>query len=124
MITLRVREAYKLGASEFATLVARNVLVPGAMYIIEDLSNIVYLATSKTAYNIIAETSDIGEAAVVTDLTVAASSGSLPTPDGAVTIANAASPTVAELQEFCVELYTKLVAVTDAMKAAGLMASS
>lgn len=64
------------------------------------------------------------QAANIADLTVTASSGSLPTPNGAVTIANAASPTVAELQEFCVELNAKMSAVIAALEGAGVSASS
>ena len=43
---------------------------------------------------------------------VTASAGSLPTPDGAVTIANAATPTVSELLELCMELKAKIDALT------------
>jgi hypothetical protein len=50
-------------------------------------------------------------------LTVTATTGTLPTPDGSVTIANASTPTVAELQEFCMELKAKLDAVVAALKA-------
>lgn len=41
-------------------------------------------------------------------VTVTATAGSLPTPNGAVTIANAATPTVVELLELCMELKAKL----------------
>lgn len=47
-----------------------------------------------------------------TKLTVTATAGSLPTPNGAVTIANAATPTVAELLELCMELKAKLDALS------------
>lgn len=43
--------------------------------------------------------------------------GTLPTANGSVTIANAATPTVAELQEFCVELKAKVDAIVAALKA-------
>lgn len=53
------------------------------------------------------------------------------TPDGAITIANGATPTVDELLEFCVELNaaiaaldTKIAAVIDALEGAGISASS
>jgi len=52
-----------------------------------------------------------------TPLTVTATTGTLPTPDGSVTIANAATPTVVELQEFCVELNNKINVLTTAIKA-------
>lgn len=62
-------------------------------------------------------TSDKPEVDALTALTVTATSGSLPTANGSVTIANAASPTVAELQEFCVELKAKVDALVTALKA-------
>lgn len=34
------------------------------------------------------------------------------TPDGAITIANGGTPTVAELQQFCVELNAKIAALS------------
>lgn len=54
-------------------------------------------------------------APVSTPVTITATSGSLPTPNGAVTIANAASPTVAELQEAVVEINAKLTALLAAL---------
>jgi hypothetical protein len=43
---------------------------------------------------------------------VTVTSGSLPTPTGAFTIANSATPTVVELLRFCTELKAKLDALT------------
>jgi hypothetical protein len=50
-----------------------------------------------------------------TAVTFTATSGTLPTPDGATTFANAATPTVAELLDAVVELRTKLAAVQAAL---------
>lgn len=47
-------------------------------------------------------------------VTIAATTGSLPTPNGSVTFANAASPTVAELLEAVVELNAKFAALAAA----------
>lgn len=60
-----------------------------------------------------------GQADIIalTALTVTATTGTLPTPNGTVTIANAATPTVAELLEFCVELKAKQDAIVTALKA-------
>jgi len=41
-------------------------------------------------------------------VSVTASAGNLPTADGSITIADASTPTVDELLEFCVELKAKL----------------
>lgn len=59
------------------------------------------------------------KAAVValTTNTVTATTGTLPTPDGATTIANAATPTVVELLELCMELKAKVDAIRAALKA-------
>lgn len=53
----------------------------------------------------------------LTATTVTATTGSLPTANGSVTIANAATPTVAELLEFCVENKAKIDAIVAALKA-------
>lgn len=57
------------------------------------------------------------QVAALTAMTVTATTGTLPTPGGSTTIANAATPTVAELLDFCVELKAKLDAVVAALKA-------
>lgn len=48
-------------------------------------------------------------------VTITATTGTLPTPNGAVTIANAATPTVVELQEAIVELNAKIAAIIAAL---------
>jgi hypothetical protein len=68
-------------------------------------------------------TTPVDQPAAVTDLTVTASSGTLPTANGAVTISNAASPTNAELLEYCVELETKLEAALARLRETGLIAT-
>lgn len=64
------------------------------------------------------------QAANIADLTITATTGTLPTPNGAVTIANAATPTVAELQEAVVELNAKVSAIIAALEGAGIAAAS
>jgi hypothetical protein len=59
----------------------------------------------------------------VADITTTATTGSLPTPDGGVTIANAATPTVAELLKYCVELEAKLEAALSRLRSLGLIAT-
>jgi hypothetical protein len=61
--------------------------------------------------------------AAVTDLTVTATSGTLPTADGTVTIADAAAPTNAELLKYCVELEAKLEAALSRLRSLGLIAT-
>jgi hypothetical protein len=59
--------------------------------------------------------------AAVADLTVTATTGSLPIADGSVTIANAATPTVVELLEFCVELEAKVEALAARLRSVGVI---
>jgi hypothetical protein len=54
----------------------------------------------------------------VTRISRTATAGSLPTADGSITIANAATPTVAELLEYCTELEAKLEELTAKFRAA------
>lgn len=49
--------------------------------------------------------------------TVTATTGTLPTPNGATTIANAATPTVVELLELCMEIKAKVDDIRAALKA-------
>lgn len=58
-------------------------------------------------------------AATVASVSASATSGSLPTANGAVVIANTATPTVVELLEYCTELNTKLAALITSMRTAG-----
>lgn len=46
------------------------------------------------------------------------------TPNGALTISNGATPTVAELQEFCVELNDQVAKLIAALKGAGIVATA
>ena len=60
----------------------------------------------------------------VGDLSATATTGTLPTADGTMTIADAASPTNAELLEYCRELEAKVNSLLAFASAHGLMASS
>jgi hypothetical protein len=59
----------------------------------------------------------------VADITTVATVGTLPTPDGSVTIADATTPTVTELLEYCVELEAKLEAALGHLRTLGLIAT-
>jgi hypothetical protein len=61
--------------------------------------------------------------AAVADITTTATAGTLPTPDGTVTIADADVPTVGELLEYCVELEAKLEAALGHLRTLGLIAT-
>lgn len=62
------------------------------------------------------------QGAAVADLTTAATTGSMPSADGSVTLADAASPTNGELLEYCVELDAKLKTLLSRVRAHGLIA--
>lgn len=59
----------------------------------------------------------------VANLTTSATTGSLPTANGAVVINNTATPTVVELLEYCVELETKVEAILAALRTHGVIAT-
>ena len=59
----------------------------------------------------------------VAEITTTATTGTLPTADGTVTIANASTPTVSELLEYCVELEAKLEAALGRLRDLGLIAT-
>jgi len=61
--------------------------------------------------------------AAVANITTTATTGSLPTPNGSVTIANAATPTVTELLEYCVELEAKLEDLLGKLRTVGIIAT-
>ena len=65
----------------------------------------------------------VAQPAAVANITTTATAGALPTPDGAVTIANTATPTVTELLEYCVELEAKLEDLLGKLRTVGIIAT-
>ncbi len=59
----------------------------------------------------------------IANITTTASSGTLPTANGSITISNAASATTTELLEFCVELESKLESALAVLRTFGLIAT-
>jgi hypothetical protein len=68
-------------------------------------------------------TTAAAQPAAIADITTTATTGTLPTPDGSVTIADAAAPTVDELLEYCTELEAKLETALAALRTLGLIAT-
>jgi hypothetical protein len=68
-------------------------------------------------------TTAAAQPAAIADITTSATTGTLPTPNGSVTIADAAAPTVDELLEYCVELEAKLESALAALRTLGLIAT-
>lgn len=71
----------------------------------------------EVATQISGATATKSQVVALTPITVTATTGSLPTPGGTVSIANTATPTVVELLDYCTELNTKLNALIAALKA-------
>ncbi len=59
----------------------------------------------------------------IANITATASSGTLPTANGSITISNASSPTNAELLEFCIELKSKLESALAVLRTFGFIAT-
>jgi len=68
-------------------------------------------------------TTPAAQPAAIPDLTVTATSGTLPTPDGSLTIADAAAPTNTELLEYCGEIEAKLESALASLRALGIIAT-
>ena len=68
-------------------------------------------------------TTPAAQPAAIGDLTVTATSGTLPTPDGSLTIADAAAPTNTELLEYCGEIEAKLESALASLRALGIIAT-
>jgi hypothetical protein len=94
-----------------------------------DASNIVVGTTTGTKIGT-AATQKIGfynvtpvvQGAAVPDITVTATTGTLPTANGSITIADAAAPTNAELLEYCRELESTLETLLARIRAIGIIA--
>lgn len=68
-------------------------------------------------------TAPASQPAAIADLTVAATSGTLPTPTGSITIADAAAPTNTELLKYCAEIEGKLESALAALRSLGVIAT-
>jgi hypothetical protein len=68
-------------------------------------------------------TAAAAQPAAITDITTTATTGALPAANDTNTIADAASPTNAELLQYCVTLEAKVEALIDALQRHGLMAT-
>jgi hypothetical protein len=103
---------------------------PSSLLHLADAGNITVGTTTGTKIGT-ATTQKIGfynatpvvQPAAVANITTTATAGTLPTADGTVTIADAATPTVTELLEYCVELESKLEAALGHLRTLGLIAT-
>lgn len=119
----------RFSVQDAGTLTTKLTLTPNAVTL-ADAVNIAVNTTTGTKIGT-ATTQKIGfynatpvvQPAAIADLTVTATTGSLPAADGSVTIADAAAPTVDELLEYCVELEAKLEAALAHLRTLGLIAT-
>ena len=114
--------------AEFGTLttmlsIDANITITNAVDIITSSTTGTKICTGTTQKLAFWGASPVNQPTAVADLTVTASTGTLPTPNGSVTIANAASATTTELLEYCVELESKLEDVLDRLREVGLIGS-
>ncbi|SIO38154.1 hypothetical protein SAMN05444166_4245 [Singulisphaera sp. GP187] len=73
-----------------------------------------------TAVDAAANGTPTAPSAAVAAITVTATTGVLPTANGTVTVADAATPTVVELLDYCTELKAKVAAINAVLLAQGL----
>ncbi len=114
--------------AEFGTLttmlsIDANITITNAVDIITSTTTGTKICTGTTQKLAFWGASPVNQPTAIGDLTVTASTGTLPTPNGSVTIANAASATTTELLEYCVELESKLEDVLDRLREVGLIGS-
>jgi hypothetical protein len=103
--------------------------ITSSTHTFDDAANIVVGTTTGTKIGT-ATTQKIGfynttpvvQGAAVADLTTTATTGTLPTANGSVTIADASLPTNQELLEYCVELESKLETLLARIRAIGIIA--
>jgi hypothetical protein len=107
-----------------------GTMSPGSLLHLADAGDITVGTTTGTKIGT-ATTQKIGlwnatpvvQPAAVANITTTATAGALPTPDGAITIADTATPTVTELLEYCVELETKLEDLLGKLRTVGIIAT-
>jgi hypothetical protein len=113
------------GSANFSTQVVANAGISVA-----DAQNIALATTTGTKIGT-AATQKLGfwnaapavQPTAIANLTTTATTGTLPTADNTVTIANAASPTVIELLGYCVELEAKIEDLLGKLRTIGIIAT-
>ena len=105
------------------TLQATTLTLADALNIATNTTTGTKIGTATTQKIGFFNATPVAQPAAVTDLTVTATTGTLPTANGTVTIANAATPTVAELLEYCTEIEAKLESALARLRSLGLIAT-
>jgi hypothetical protein len=97
--------------------------IPDAVNIATGTTTGTKIGTATTQKISLWNATPVVQPAAVANITTTATTGSLPTPNGSVTIANAATPTVTELLEYCVELEAKLEDLLGKLRTVGIIAT-
>jgi hypothetical protein len=102
-----------------------NVVLPGTLSVSGDInfdSGLIRAVASTNSIGLFGATPAVQPSAIA-NITITATTGTLPTANGSVTIADAAAPTVSELLEYSVELEAKLEAALAALRTLGVIAT-
>jgi hypothetical protein len=102
-----------------------NVALPGTLSAGGDVnfdSGLIRTIASTNSIGLFGATPAVQPSAIA-NITTTATTGTLPTANGSVTIADAAAPTVSELLEYSVELEAKLEAALAALRTLGVIAT-
>jgi hypothetical protein len=123
--TLRVRLADNSADAPLscAALTVSGAVTVSAQNIVTDTTTGTKIGTATTQKLGFYNATPVVQPTAVADITTTATAGTLPTPDGTVTIADATTPTVTELLEYCVELESKLEAALGHLRTLGLIAT-
>jgi len=102
-----------------------DVALPGTLSVGGDVnfdSGLIRTVASTNSIGLFGATPAVQPSAIA-NITTTATTGTLPTANGSVTIADAAAPTVSELLEYSVELESKLEAALAALRTLGVIAT-
>ena len=105
------------------TLQAATLTLADALNIAVNTTTGTKIGTATTQKIGFYNSTPVVQPAAIADLTVTATTGTLPITNGTVTIANAATPTVTELLEYCTEIEAKLELALARLRSLGLIAT-
>ena len=102
---------------------ANAITIGDAVNVVLNTSTGTKIGTATTQKLGFFNSTPVVQQSAIANITTTASSGSLPTANGSITIANAASATTTELLEFCVELESKLESALAVLRTFGFIAT-
>jgi len=102
---------------------ANTITIGDAVNVVLNTSTGTKIGTATTQKLAFFNSTPVVQQSAIANITTTASSGTLPTANGSITIANAASATTTELLEFCIELESKLESALAVLRTFGLIAT-